>query len=124
IIVDPSISRDPSSLPQPQIHGLLPCGRGEWELDFAAGPSSLIASEEDLQDGATVFATHTRPSAVGDAVRKVLELAGVPRVEELLEHGEGPSPCGVGLLDRIAVAALAVGEDRVSAQEVGVGHAL
>ena len=58
------------------------------------------------------------------AVDEVAHLLREAVVPDLLEHRERPAACLRRLLDRVAVAVLAVGHERGAAQDVDVGDAL
>src|SRR5262249_51715557 len=77
----------------------------------------------NLQHVAAVFAGLDRRRVALDAADEMRHLLGEAVVPDLLEHGKRVALGRAGLFDGVAVALLAVGQERAAAEEIGAGEA-
>ena len=93
--------------------------RFEGEIHPATGGSRLVSRENDLQDRLPVFPRLYWLLVVQHTIDEMLHLLREAVVPGLFIDCEGPAFSAAGLLDGVAVAALAVGVQGVAAEQVG-----
>src|SRR5690606_25718198 len=109
---------------QPQVDGPFDHRWLIWPLDAPALPGGLVSGIDDLQHFEAVLARLDRFLEALHPVHEVLHLLGKAVVPLFLEASERPAGRGIGLLDSVAVADLAMSEQGVAVDQVGARLAL
>src|SRR5262249_14828443 len=98
--------------------------RREGQVDAFTLAGGGIRRGDRFQGGPAVLTGTERLLVVADAIDEVRHFLVEAVVPGFLVDGERPALRSAGLLDRVAVAMLAVGVDGVAAEQVGVGDAV
>src|ERR671932_914024 len=97
----------------PQIDGSLEIGRRlVGPADLAAFADRLVGRADDLEHLASILARFHRRLEPLDTANEMRHLLWEAVIPDFFEHGEGVALCRGGLLDRVAVPRLAVGQQR------------
>src|SRR5262249_35618098 len=107
----------------PEVDGLVHLPRRVRPIDAPPRPRRLVGGVDDLEHLPAVLARLDRRLLAPHAAGEGGQLLGEAVVPDLLEHGEREALRRRRLLDGVAVARLAVGQERAAAQQVGAGEA-
>src|SRR2546426_926362 len=107
---------------EPGVNGLFRIGL-EGQVHLFSRRRGKVRRLDSLQHGLSIVSGDERRRLAAHALKEVRHFLREAVVPHLLVHREAPALRRSGLLDRVAVARLAVGLERRAVEQVGIGHA-